>query len=89
MNAQEANRPRQGETNETGKKTSESRFDNDDEFTMDDVPIELVEGLLGDDASRPKFDLDVDESMLMWKVRRMLHKDDYKKIFDSPRIGEL
>lgn len=59
------------------------------DYAVDDVPLELVEGLLPDEASRPKFDLDVDESMLMWKVRRMLHEEDYKKIFDNPRVGEV
>lgn len=59
------------------------------EQTVDELPLELVEGLLPDEASRPKFDLDVDESMLMWKVRRMLHEEDYKKIFDNPRVGEV
>lgn len=59
------------------------------EQAVDELPLELVEGLLPDGASRPKFDLDVDESMLMWKVRRMLHDEDYKKIFGNPRVGEV
>lgn len=65
-----------------------SRDDVSDEVP-DEVPVELAEGFMKDDLTRPRFDLDADENMLMWKVRRMLHQDDYKHIFDNRAVGEL
>lgn len=55
------------------------------------LPVELVDGYLDNAKVRPKIDIDADEYMLMWKLRKMLHEDDFKKIFDpkSRRIGEL
>lgn len=55
------------------------------------LPVELVEGYLDNAKVRPKIDLDADEYMLMWKLRKMLHEDDFKKIFDSRSrwIGEF
>lgn len=60
-----------------------------DEDTPTDIPVELAEGYLQEGGVRPKLDLDADEVMLMWKVRRMLHEEDYKRIFENPRVGEL
>ena len=64
---------------------------NRDEDDLDDLPIELVDGHLDNMAVRPKIDVDADETLLMIKLRRMLHKDDFDRIFDSRdrRIGEL
>lgn len=63
----------------------------DIEETPSDIPLELSEGYLENTDIRPKIDIDADEDMLMWRLRRMLHKDDFKRIFDSrnSRIGEL
>jgi len=40
---------------------------------------------------RPRIDMDADEAVLLMKLRRMLHEDDFKRIFDAKnrRIGEL
>lgn len=53
------------------------------------LPMELVEGHLDNVRVGPKFDIDADEYMLMWKLRKMLHEDDFKKIFDGRRVGEF
>lgn len=53
----------------------------------DYFPVDLVEGYLDNAKVRPKIDIDADEYMLMWKLRKMLHEDDFKKIFDNRRIG--
>lgn len=68
-----------------------ARADELDEVPLDEVPLELVDGYLDNAKVRPKIDIDADEYMLMWKLRRMLHEDDFNKIFDqnSRRIGEF
>lgn len=57
----------------------------------EDVPLELIDGVLDNARIRPKIDLDANEYMLMWKLRRMLHEDDFKRIFDQKnrRIGDF
>ena len=57
----------------------------------DEIPVELVEGHLENTDVRPKLDMQADEYMVLYKLRRMLHKDDFKRIFDerSRRIGEI
>lgn len=57
----------------------------------DFLPVDLVGGYLDNAKVRPKIDIDADEYMLMWKLRKMLHEDDFNKIFDkkSFRIGEF
>lgn len=59
------------------------------ENITEDVPVELAEGFMSEDLTRPRFDMDADENMLMFRVRRMLHNDDYKRIFQNPRVGEM
>lgn len=61
--------------------------DNAEDF----LPIDLVDGYLDNAKVRPKIDIDADEYMLMWKLRKMLHEDDFNKIFDkkSRIIGEF
>lgn len=53
--------------------------------------LEDAEGHLDNANVRPKIDLDADETVLLIKLRRMLHEDDFKRIFDSKnrKIGEL
>ena len=57
----------------------------------EEVPLDLVGGYLDNAKVRPKIDIDADDYMLMWRLRTMLHKDDFKRIFDkkSYRIGEF
>lgn len=62
--------------------------DSTDEMS-DKVPIELAEGFLAEEGARPRFDMDADETMMLFKMRRMLHKDDFKRIFEHPRVGEM
>lgn len=57
------------------------------EDVPEEFPLELAEGYLDDECGRPRFDLDADEKMLVFKLQRALHKDDYKRIFDNPRVG--
>lgn len=59
-----------------------------DEFT-DQIPVELVEGYVENDVTRSRFDLDADESMIMLRLRRSLHQDDAKRIFDNPGVGDM
>lgn len=57
----------------------------------DEVKLELVEGHLENARVRPRLNIDaVDERMLMFRLRRMLHKDDFDRIFNKSdrRIGE-
>lgn len=66
----------------------------DDSLEDNDVdgflPVELVEGYLENAKVGPKIDIDADEYMLMWKLRKMLHEDDFKRIFkNNLRIGEM
>lgn len=53
------------------------------------IPVELAEGFVDSDVTRPRFDLDTDETLLMWKLRRSLHEDDYKRIFEDPHVGGM
>lgn len=61
------------------------------EEVSEDMPVELADGFLEGTKVRPKLDIEVDEYMLMWKLRKMLHEDDFRRIFDSSqrRIGEI
>lgn len=56
-----------------------------------EIDIELVDGFFENAKVRPRIDLDADEYMLMWKLRRLLHEDDFERIFSpkNPRIGEF
>lgn len=65
--------------------------DDDQPVHKDEIPVEEVEGYLENAKVRPKIDIDADEYMLMWKLRKMLHEDDFNRIFDqkSRRIGEI
>lgn len=65
--------------------------DDDQPVKKDEIPVEEVEGYLENAKVRPKIDIDADEYMLMWKLRKMLHEDDFNRIFDqkSRRIGEI
>ncbi|PXF43813.1 hypothetical protein BWQ96_06434 [Gracilariopsis chorda] len=61
------------------------------EEVSEDTPVELADGFMEGTKVRPKLDIEVDEYLLMWKLRKMLHEDDFKRIFDSSqrRIGEI
>lgn len=67
------------------------RGENGDGEDSSTLPLEMVDGYLDNAKVRPKIDVDADEYMLMWKLRKMLHEDDFKRIFDtkSRRIGDL
>lgn len=78
------------ETREVVKEWRPHVVVNDDvvENIPDEIPLELAEGFLTEDV-KPRFDMDADETMLMWKFRRMLHGDDYKRIFEKRNVGEV
>jgi len=56
-----------------------------------EIRLEDTEGHLDNANVRPRIDMDADEAVLLMKLRRMLHEDDFKRIFDAKnrRIGEL
>lgn len=57
----------------------------------EEIRLELVDGYLENAKVRPRIDMDANEYMMLWKLRTMLHADDFKRIFDekSRRIGEI
>lgn len=55
----------------------------------EEIPMELADGHVDNLEPRPKIDLDADELMLMIKLRRMLHADDFKRIFHRDAVGDL
>lgn len=57
----------------------------------DNIPVELADAFLDEIKSKPKLDLEVNEYLMLIKLRRMLHEDDFKRIFDSTqrRIGDI
>eukprot|EP00171_Calliarthron_tuberculosum_P019166 IDg19166t1 len=57
----------------------------------EEVKLELVEGYLENAQVKPRLDIDADERMLMIRLRRSLHKDDFDRIFNKRdrRIGDL
>lgn len=55
----------------------------------EEIPVELAEGYVEDEGGQVRFDLDADESRMLIKLRRSLHEDDYKKIFDEPGVGGM
>lgn len=59
------------------------------ESITEEVPLELAEGFINEDLTLPRFDMDADENLLMFKVRRLLHNDDYKRIFQNPKVGDM
>lgn len=79
----------EGDSVDKEKDSHESNDDAKDDG--EEVPLELVDGLLENARVRPKIDIDANESMMMLKLRRMLHEDDFNRIFDKrdSRIGEL
>lgn len=57
----------------------------------DEVPIEHVDGLVQNANVRPMLDVDADEGMLMYKLRKELGAEDFNRIFNpnDRRIGEV
>lgn len=57
----------------------------------EEVKLDLVEGHLENANVRPRLDIDVNDKVLLLKLRRMLTKADFDRIFNSRdhRIGEL
>lgn len=55
----------------------------------EEIPVELADGYVEDEGGQVRFDLDADESRMLIKLRRSLHEDDYKKIFDEPGVGGM
>lgn len=56
-----------------------------------ELGIDDVEGVLENGPVRPMLDLNADEALLMWKLRKSLHADDFRKIFNEKdrRIGDV
>lgn len=62
----------------------------DADCAVGDIPVELAEGFAErDGGTQPRFDLDADETMMLWKLRCALNDDDFKRIFEHPRVGGL
>jgi hypothetical protein len=59
-------------------------------FGGDDLSIDMVDGLIENEISRPMLDLDVDDSLMLQRLRMLMHKDDFNRIFDPKdrRIGD-
>ena len=55
----------------------------------DEIPVELADGFVEDEGAKARFDLDADEAIMLLKMRRSLHEDDYKKIFNEPGVGGI
>lgn len=55
----------------------------------EEIPVELADGYVEDEGGQVRFDLNADESRMLIKLRRSLHDDDYKKIFDEPGVGGM
>lgn len=56
-----------------------------------EVELDAVEGLMENEGARVRLSIDADERMMMWKLRRSLHADDFNRIFNprDRRIGEV
>lgn len=62
-----------------------------DEEDDDDVSIEDVGGLVDNANVRPMLDVNVDEGLLMYRLRKELGAEDFNRIFNPKdrRIGEV
>ncbi|CAN8068653.1 unnamed protein product [Agarophyton chilense] len=75
------------------KRTQESKRASERDTTRlrddDDVPVELADALV--DTATPRLRDDVDEHLMLLRLRRTLTDADFRRIFDAShrRIGEF
>ena len=64
---------------------------NDKEKDKDEIKLENVEGHMENEPFRPRFQVEVNETELLIKLKRLLHKEDFNNIFNpkNRNIGEI
>jgi hypothetical protein len=57
----------------------------------EEIDIDMVDGLMENKNVRPMLDLDIDDSLLLQRLRMSMHKDDFNRIFNPKdrRIGDF
>jgi hypothetical protein len=75
-----------------GRKENESNVgDVVEDAQSEEIDIDMVDGLMENKNVRPMLDLDVDDGLLLQRLRMAMHKDDFNRIFNPKdrRIGDF